>query len=214
MSPLLNDYIFGVFLGLSLILVIGPQNIFVIEQGLKKQKIFLVCITCSIADCLLIFLGIFIFTNYKNFITPKIELILNVILVIFLINFIYQKIKYKIKIVKFKISKKRKNINIFFKTLGFTFLNPNVYSDTIFIIGNISKNLNNIEKLLFGLGATTSSFLFFFILGYSASFFSTKINNYIYLKFIDATIIVFIIFIIILVTFEIILNIKTYNFFN
>ena len=36
----------GFFTGLSLILAIGPQNIFVIEQGLKKQHVFLVCIIC------------------------------------------------------------------------------------------------------------------------------------------------------------------------
>jgi len=31
----------GFFTGLSLILAIGAQNIFVIEQGLKKQHVFL-----------------------------------------------------------------------------------------------------------------------------------------------------------------------------
>ena len=45
----------GFFTGLSLILAIGAQNIFVIEQGLKKQYIFLVCLVCSISDLLLIF---------------------------------------------------------------------------------------------------------------------------------------------------------------
>ena len=35
------SYLFlGFFTGLSLILAIGAQNIFVIEQGLKKQYIF------------------------------------------------------------------------------------------------------------------------------------------------------------------------------
>ena len=49
--------ILGFFTGLSLILAIGAQNIFVIEQGLKKQYIFLVCIICSISDLILIFLA-------------------------------------------------------------------------------------------------------------------------------------------------------------
>ena len=39
----------GFFTGLSLILAIGAQNVFVIEQGLKKQHIFLVCFICSIS---------------------------------------------------------------------------------------------------------------------------------------------------------------------
>jgi L-lysine exporter family protein LysE/ArgO len=47
----------GFFTGLSLILAIGAQNIFVIEQGLKKQHVFLVCLVCSISDLILIFLG-------------------------------------------------------------------------------------------------------------------------------------------------------------
>ena len=55
----------GFFTGLSLILAIGAQNIFVIEQGLKKQYIFLVCIICSISDLILIFLGIFLFEYFK-----------------------------------------------------------------------------------------------------------------------------------------------------
>ena len=45
----------GFFTGLSLILAIGAQNIFVIEQGLKKQYVFLVCLVCSISDLILIF---------------------------------------------------------------------------------------------------------------------------------------------------------------
>ena len=53
--------VLGFMTGMSLILALGPQNIFVIEQGLKKEFIFLVCFICSASDVLLIFLGIFIF---------------------------------------------------------------------------------------------------------------------------------------------------------
>ena len=62
------DYLLlGFLTGLSLILAIGAQNIFVIEQGLKKQYIFIVCLICSISDLLLIFLGIFLFQYLNNF---------------------------------------------------------------------------------------------------------------------------------------------------
>jgi len=57
----------GFVTGLSIILALGAQNIFVIEQGLKKNYIFLVCLICSLSDCLLIFLGIFIFLYFENF---------------------------------------------------------------------------------------------------------------------------------------------------
>ena len=49
--------ILGFFTGMSLILAIGAQNIFVIEQGLKKNFVFLVCIICALSDVFLIFLG-------------------------------------------------------------------------------------------------------------------------------------------------------------
>ena len=59
--------VLGFFTGLSLILAIGAQNIFVIEQGLKKQHIFLVCFVCSISDLFLIFLGIFLFHYFIQY---------------------------------------------------------------------------------------------------------------------------------------------------
>ena len=83
----------GFLTGLSLILAIGAQNIFVIEQGLKKQHVFLVCLICAIADFILIFLGIFLFHYFTQYFTTTTELVLNILLVIFLIHFIYSKIK-------------------------------------------------------------------------------------------------------------------------
>ena len=58
---------FGFFTGLSLILAIGAQNIFVIEQGLKKKYVFIVCLICSLSDLILIFLGIFLFHHFQSF---------------------------------------------------------------------------------------------------------------------------------------------------
>jgi L-lysine exporter family protein LysE/ArgO len=83
----------GFFTGLSLILAIGAQNIFVIEQGLKKQHIFLVCLICSLSDLILIFLGIFLFHYFVQYFNSMIELIFNILLIIFLLHFIYSKIK-------------------------------------------------------------------------------------------------------------------------
>ena len=69
----------GFFTGLSLILAIGAQNIFVIEQGLKKQYIFLVCLICSFSDLILIFLGIYLFEYFRYFFNNQIELIFNIL---------------------------------------------------------------------------------------------------------------------------------------
>ena len=162
------SYLFlGFFTGLSLILAIGAQNIFVIEQGLKKQYIFLVCLICSISDLILIFLGIFLFQYFGNFFNPTIELILNIILFIFLAYFIHGKVSIKNNKVNFDKEIKKISISsIITKTLAFTYLNPHVYSDTVFFLGNFSKNFLIIDKYYFGIGASISSFIFFFIIGY------------------------------------------------
>ena len=77
----------GFFTGLSLILALGAQNVFVIEQGLKKQYVFIVCLICSISDLILIFLGIFLFEYFNDFFTKQIELLFNILLFIFLYIF-------------------------------------------------------------------------------------------------------------------------------
>ena len=164
----------GFLTGLSLILAIGAQNIFVIEQGLKKQHIFLVCFVCSLSDLILIFFGIFLFHYFTQFFNTTIELIFNILLIIFLIHFIYSKIKSFNSRVNFnnEVSDITK-FNIFLKTLGFTYLNPHVYSDTVFFLGNFSKNFILNQKILFGLGASFASFVFFFLIGY-LSFYLSK----------------------------------------
>ena len=199
----------GFLTGLSLILAIGAQNIFVIEQGLKKQHVFLVCLICSISDFILIFLGIFLFHYFTQYFTPTTELVLNILLVIFLIHFIYSKIKsFNIQVMIDQNSNFIEKKNVIFKTLGFTFLNPHVYSDTVFFLGNFSKSFLILEKYFFGIGAATASFLFFFSIGYLSQYFSRYLNNKNVWKYIN----IFIIFFMFLITLYISRDIlKFYN---
>ena len=170
--------ILGFLTSLSLILAIGPQNIFVIEQGIKKQHIFLICFICSVSDTILIFLGIFLFQYLGKYFNEITELVFNILLLIFLIYFIYTKISEKFKnieIDKNQIHNERKKIIL--KTLAFTYLNPHVYSDTVFFLGNFSKNFPINYKIYFGIGGSIASFLFFYLLGYLANYFSKYLNN-------------------------------------
>lgn len=182
----------GFFTGLSLILAIGAQNIFVIEQGLKKQHVFLVCIVCSISDLILIFLGIFIFQFFNQYFNSIVELIFNIALVIFLLHFIYSKIKNYNKAVNFDTDLTSITaFNIFLKTLGFTYLNPHVYSDTVFFLGNFSKNFIISQKILFGIGASIASFLFFFLIGYLSKYLSKYAKSKKIWNIINISIIIF-----------------------
>jgi L-lysine exporter family protein LysE/ArgO len=187
--------ILGFITGMSLILALGAQNIFVIEQGLKKEFIFLVCLICGLSDLLLIFLGIFIFYYSQNLFTPVIEFILNLLLLVFLLNFIRSRIVTKINDLNLNIKKNQDSTSsIILKTLGFTYLNPHVYSDAVFFLGNFSKELLLKQKIFFGIGASISSIIFFFTIGYTSKYLSSYLKSKKAWKIINLIIVIFMCF--------------------
>ena len=169
------DFIQGLVIGLTLIIAIGPQNLFVIQQGLKKSYVFIVCLICSISDTLLIIIGI-VLSSYLTKLSPNLVHILKLVGASWLLLYGIIKIKnsFKKKELEEKYKTEKLN-NIILVTLAFTFLNPHVYLDTIILVGTISLNFGS--KFSFGLGVITSSFLFFFSLGYFSKYMSKFFNN-------------------------------------
>ena len=204
----MENFILGFLTGGSLIFAIGPQNIFVIEQGLKRNFVFVVTTICAISDILLIFLGIFIYHIFAS-ISLEVELILNIILILFLLRFIKEKINELKTSHKIKNIKKIKNLkNIILKTLGFTYLNPHVYSDTVLILGNLSKSFQLGDKFYFAFGASFASIIFFYSLGYMSSMFANFIKKKNTWKYINSFIIVFMSVLVFFISYD------TFSIFN
>ena len=196
--------ILGFLTGMSLILAIGAQNIFVVEQGLKKNFVFLVCSICALSDFILIFLGIFLFQYFEFFFNTTVELIFNILLLGFLLSFIWNKIKENNNKVLLKIRKTKTTLlQTLLKTIGFTYLNPHVYSDTVFFLGNFSKGFLIEQKYYFGIGASVASIFFFFLLGYLSQYFSRYLQNKKVWRIINSIIILFMSFLTLLVLAEI-----------
>ena len=173
----MENFVFGFYLGMSLILAIGPQNLFVIEQGLKRQHVFLVCLICSVSDFIFIAIGTAAFYYFSQS-NQFVDLILNLLLLVFIFNFVWNKLNSSSTLYSFNESYNEEHTGrVVLKTLAFTYLNPHVYSDTIFIIGGFSRELILNEKIFFVFGAACASFIYFFSLGYASSYFATFINN-------------------------------------
>ena len=169
------DFIQGLVIGLTLIAAIGPQNLFVIQQGLKRSFVFTVCLICSISDTLLIIIGI-ILSSYLAELSENIIQILKFGGASWLLLYGILKIKNSFREKEFKkIHKTEKFNNTVLITLAFTFLNPHVYLDTIILIGTISLNFDS--KFSFAAGVSFGSFLFFFSLGYFSKHLSKHFNN-------------------------------------
>ena len=93
-------------------------------------------------------------------------------------HFIYGKISIQNKKISFNEDIKDISLtSIITKTLAFTYLNPHVYSDTVFFLGNFSKSFSQMDKYYFGAGAAISSFLFFFTIGYLSKYFSKYLKS-------------------------------------
>ena len=173
----MENFAFGFYLGMSLILAIGPQNLFVIEQGLKRQRVFLVCLICSVSDFIFIAIGTAAFYYFSQS-NQFVDLILNLLLLVFIFNFVWNKLNPSSTFYSFNQSYNEEHTSkVVLRTLAFTYLNPHVYSDTIFIIGGFSRELMLNEKIFFVFGAACASFIYFFSLGYASSYFATFINN-------------------------------------
>ena len=173
----MEPFAFGFYLGMSLILAIGPQNLFVIEQGLRRNRVFLVCLICALSDFIFIVIGTAAFYYFSKS-APFVDLMLNILLLVFILNFIWNKLNTSSDLYSLENNHKEEPLSkVVLKTLAFTYLNPHVYSDTVFIIGGFSRDFILDEKIFFVIGATTSSIFYFFCLGYASSYFANFINN-------------------------------------
>ena len=168
------DLIQGFIIGGSLIIAIGPQNLFVIQQGLKNNYVLITVLICSFSDALLIIIGIFLSSIIIN-INPFSINILKFIGGFWLIIYGLRKV---ITSKKNNIKNKENLINdkiliVILNTLIITYVNPHVYIDTVILLGTLSTNFQN--QFLFGLGAIFASFIFFFFLGYTSKWLSKYI---------------------------------------
>lgn len=161
-------FVAGFALGFSLILAIGAQNAYVLRQGLRREHVFWICLTCAVSDALLITAGVAGFGSLATYV-PWFEPVMRYGGAAFLIVYGAMNLRSAwlggSALVTTNGSSSGLGASLL-TVLAFTWLNPHVYLDTVVLIGSISAQYP--DRLLFGLGAVTSSFVFFFTLGYGA----------------------------------------------
>ena len=168
---MLQTLLTGFVVSGGLIIAIGAQNAFVLKQGLLKQHVFWVCLTCFLCDFSLIGLGVLglggIMERY-----PTLQLSLAVFGAVFLMLYGIRSFISSYKGGQALSEDDRPTPHSLQKTLAFTLaitlLNPHVYLDTLVLIGISASPLTLEQKYLFLIGAWSASALWFFGLGYGA----------------------------------------------
>jgi len=158
----------GFALSLTLILAIGAQNAFVLRQGLRREHVFWVCLTCALSDAVLIAGGVAGFGALATAV-PWFETAMRYGGAAFLIWYGAQNALSAWRGGSAMLADghaPQSLTRILGTLLALTFLNPHVYLDTVVLIGSISAQYP--DRRAFGIGAVTASFVFFFTLGYGA----------------------------------------------
>ncbi|WP_170409523.1 LysE/ArgO family amino acid transporter [Ruegeria atlantica] len=167
-----TSLIAGFVLGFSLILAIGAQNAFVLRQGLRREHVFPLCLTCAVSDAILIAAGVAGFGTLAQAV-PWFETAMRYGGAIFLTWYGLRSLSSAWRggaVMEIGEGKRVSLKSVLLTVLAFTWLNPHVYLDTVVLIGSISAQYD--DQMAFALGAMTSSFVFFFSLGYGAGMLS------------------------------------------
>ena len=150
----------GIALGASLIIAIGPQNAFVIQQGILRQHVFLAAFVCTFVDVVLIIVGAAGFGTLIAII-PSLKTYFLWGGILFLMGYGTLSLISSFKHPRYEDSlgkkesgyptKNRKSIII--TAAGFSLLNPHVYLDTVILLGGLAAQYEIPERNYFAFGA-------------------------------------------------------------
>lgn len=159
----------GFLLGLSLIVAIGAQNAFILRQGLRREHVLPLVLTCAISDAILIALGVAGFATVLSrldWLEPVMRYGGAAFLTVYALRSAHSAWAGGASLRAGEATATSLKA-AFLTCLAFTWLNPHVYLDTVVLLGSISTRYAG-QETAFALGAMTASFTFFFSLGYGA----------------------------------------------
>jgi len=177
---LASSYATGFALGFSLLIAIGAQNAFVLRQGLLRQHVFAVVLFCAVADMALIVVGVGGLSLLLGAVAARYEAALFGLAALWLAGYGVMRLRSAIRAnaaIKADAAGSDSLAAVLTTGAVLTFGNPHVYLDTVVLLGTVSVRFTGMDKLAYGTGAATASFVFFFALGYGASLLAPQMQR-------------------------------------
>jgi L-lysine exporter family protein LysE/ArgO len=163
-----SEAIIGFFTGLTLIIAIGAQNAFVLRLGLARNHVGIAVVVCAVSDVLLIVLGISgLGALFRSL--PTALVVMRWVGVIYLLWYAFRSFRSALR-PQALIAGEQEPLSrrsVLLMVLGFTFLNPHVYLDTVLLLGSIGNQYEP-NEWWFALGASIASVTWFVTLGFGA----------------------------------------------
>ncbi|MEV4277302.1 LysE/ArgO family amino acid transporter [Actinoplanes xinjiangensis] len=165
---MLSSAIAGFVASAVLIIAIGAQNAFVLRQGLRREHVLPVVLTCALSDLALISAGI---AGLGAVLTAQPALITAIRWAgaAFLIGYAVLAARRALRpqAALDPAAQAPTTLRATLLTcLALTYLNPHVYLDTVLLLGSVAQQ--HASRWAFGLGAAAASLSWFFALGVGA----------------------------------------------
>ncbi|WP_226531455.1 LysE/ArgO family amino acid transporter [Microbacterium paraoxydans] len=178
----------GLGLGLSLIVAIGAQNVFVLRQGIRREHVLAVVIICAVSDAALIAAGV-AGLGFVLSAAPWLVVVARWAGALFLLTYGIlaarrawrggeelrvdgpQDTAPSTPLPRATTSTlvRPRLAPVVLTTLALTWLNPHVYLDTVLMLGSIAATHGE-DRWLFACGAIAASVAWFTALGFGARY--------------------------------------------
>ena len=171
-------YLNGLLLGFSLIMALGPQNIFLIRQGAARHHPVLSALTCFICDIILIIgsvAGLHRMLESHDSLRAWMIGFGVIFLLYYGIRALKQALAHQRPATKNEKERASRS-HIIMLALGFSLLNPHAIIDSLVLIGGGSMQFPGYQHV-FLLGVLTSSLLWFTLLTFTAYYFANVLTR-------------------------------------
>ncbi|MDW6018103.1 LysE/ArgO family amino acid transporter [Vibrio plantisponsor] len=162
----------GFSLGATMIIPIGAQNAYVLNQGIKRNHHLTTATICSVMDVFFISLGIF----GGGALLSQNETLLTVVTlggIAFLTFYGWLSLRAALQHSDQQESQPQKLARgrraVILGALAVTVLNPHLYLDTVVILGSIGGQFEGSDRISFALGTMMASFVWFYGLSIGAA---------------------------------------------
>ena len=172
-------FINSLALSAELIIAIGAQNAYLLNRALRNQHQYVVALFCSITDASFICLGVF---GMGSLVQTEPDLLLWITCGGAFFLFVYGALAFKAAAsshaMKMESSQSEYSLlKALTVAASVSWLNPHAYLDTVVLLGGISSQYEGHNKLWFGLGAVSASFIWFFSLAWGARWLMPVFKN-------------------------------------